>query len=265
MPYCNSDGINIYYEIDGSGPEVVMIHGFSSNLEGGWKQAGMAAALKAENRLIMVDCRGHGKSDKPYEPAMYGAKMLDDIINLMGHLNVEKANFLGYSMGSGVSMNFLLTHPERVKSIVLGGYGADPTAAPRVEAGAERRRDRVEALLIDDPEKITDPEVKAYRIRVEARGGDLKALAAVQMGNLEDPAAEISDPETRLERIRAVSVPLMTVLGSDDGPQGDKSKLAMLVANGCHFQISGRDHLSTVPDPRFHMAVRGFLNYVNRQ
>ena len=263
MPYFRSDGLNIYYEIEGSGSEVVMIHGFSSNLEGGWKQAGMAAALRSENRLIMMDCRGHGKSDKPYEPAMYGASMLNDIINLMDHLNIEKANFLGYSMGSGLSMNTLLTRPERVKSIILGGYGADPTATPTAVAETARRPVRVDALLAEDPEQIADPESKAYRLRVEARGGDLKALAAVQMGNTANPVAKLIDPATRLERIKAISVPLMTVLGSDDGPPGDKSRLAMLVPQGCHFQISGRNHLSTVPDPRFHMAVRGFLMYVN--
>jgi pimeloyl-ACP methyl ester carboxylesterase len=168
-------------------------------------------------------------------------------------------------MGSGLSMNTLLTRPERVKSIILGGYGADPTAAPSAEAEVERRRARVDALLADNPEQITDPELKAYRLRVEGRGGDLKTLAAVQMGNMENPVAKVIDPATRLERIKAISVPLMTVLGSDDGPPGDKSRLAMLVAEGCHFQISGRDHLATVPDPRFHMAVRGFLTYVNSQ
>ena len=65
------------------------------------------------------------------------------------------------------------------------------------------------------------------------------------------------------QRIRSISVPLMTVIGNDDMVRGDKSRLAMMVPNGCHFQIEGKDHLTVVPDPRFHMAVKAFLSYAN--
>lgn len=65
MPFFENDGIKIHYEIEGSGPEVVMIHGFAADLEINWRLPGVADALKAENLLVMMDCRGHGKSDKP--------------------------------------------------------------------------------------------------------------------------------------------------------------------------------------------------------
>ena len=57
----------------------------------------------------------------------------------------------------------------------------------------------------------------------------------------------------------------MTVVGSDDFLPGDKTLFAKLVPKACHFQIQGRDHLTVVPDRKFHMVVKAFLNYVNRK
>ncbi len=262
MPFCKNDGIKIYYEIEGNGPEVIMVHGFASDLGLNWKRPGVADALKAENRLVMMDCRGHGKSDKPKDPKMYGGKMLDDILALMDQLGIEKANFLGYSMGARLCRDLLLIHPERFRSVILGGFVlADPeTAAP----GTAQFEDAVvKALLAESLEEVTDPRGRAFRQFAESSGADLKALAAVRMGSRENQPPELSPRETLLEKIRSIPVPLMTIVGNDDFLPGDKSRMAMLVPNGCHFLIQGKDHLTVVPDPRFHMAIRAFLNYVN--
>jgi len=263
MPFFENDGIKIHYEIEGSGPEVVMIHGFAADLEINWRLPGVADALKAENRLVMMDCRGHGKSDKPTDPALYGAKMLGDITSLMDHLGIERANFLGYSMGSRLFLNLLLTQPERFKSVILGGFVLQDSA--QADSSIVRSDAVANALLANSIEQVTDPVGREFRRFAESTGGDLKALAAVMTGWTENEVAELSDPKTMLERIRSVSIPLMTILGNDDFLPGDKSRMAMLVPNGCHFLIQGKDHLTVVPDPKFRMAVRAFLNYVNRR
>ncbi|TFG21925.1 MAG: alpha/beta hydrolase [Promethearchaeota archaeon] len=100
MPYFDNEGVKIYYEIEGKGPNLVMIHGFAANIEINWKVSNWIKNLKDENRLILIDCRGHGKSDKPTVPAQYGIKMGEDVIKLMAHLSIQKANLFGYSMGS---------------------------------------------------------------------------------------------------------------------------------------------------------------------
>jgi len=263
MPFCENDGIKIHYEIEGNGPEVVMIHGFAADLEINWRLPRVADALKAENRLIMMDCRGHGQSDKPTDPAMYGARMLGDITCLMDHLRIERANFLGYSMGSRLALNLLLLQPERFKSVILGGFVLpDPALA---DPTTERHDTVVKALLADSLEQVADPVGREFRKFAESTGGDLKALAAVMSGWGESEVAELSDPKTMEERICSISVPLMTIVGNDDFLPGDKSRMAMLVPDGCHFLIQGKDHLTVVPDPKFRMAVRAFLNYVNRR
>lgn len=259
MPFLKSgDGLKVHYEVEGTGPDVILVHGFAADLEGNWRQSGVTDALRDENRVVMIDCRGHGKSDKPKDPALYGSKMVDDITCLLDHLGIEKTNFVGYSMGSGLCLNLLLMHPERFKSVILGGFVLpDPGADP----GTQRRNVVAEALLADSMEQVTNPVGREFRRFAEAMGADLKALAAVQLGSTQN--AIMRDPEVIVERLRAVSVPLMTVVGNDDFLPGDKSRMAMMVPNGCHFQIEGKDHLTVVPDPKFRMMIRAFLKHVN--
>lgn len=88
MPYFDNDGIKIYYEIEGEGPPVVFIHGFAGASEGIRNQTNFVENLKDNYRLILIDCRGHGKSDKPHDDSYYGQKMSDDIIQLMEHLSI---------------------------------------------------------------------------------------------------------------------------------------------------------------------------------
>ena len=71
MPYFDNEGIKIYYEIVGEGPPVVLIHGFPANLER-WKETNWVTTLKEDYQLILLDCRGHGKSDKPHDESYYG-------------------------------------------------------------------------------------------------------------------------------------------------------------------------------------------------
>ena len=122
MPYFNNNGVKIYYEIEGTGPDLIMIHGFAAYIDINWRLPNWIKTLKDENRLILMDCRGHGKSDKPTDPAQYGNKMLEDIIKLMDHLSIEKSNFFGYSMGSRLTLYTLINNPERVNCAILGGF-----------------------------------------------------------------------------------------------------------------------------------------------
>ena len=122
MPYFNNDGVKIYYEIEGEGPPVVMIHGFSGDLESGWKETNWVESLRDYYRLILLDCRGHGKSDKPHKDSDYGQKMTNDVIKLMEHLSIEKANIFGYSMGASITFQLIATKPEVIISAILGGF-----------------------------------------------------------------------------------------------------------------------------------------------
>jgi len=85
-----------------------MAHGFAGNLEV-WDD--LMADLSKDHEAVALDCRGHGKSDKPHEPEQYGIEMVNDITRLMGHLQISKAHIVGYSMGGAIVMKMLVEHP----------------------------------------------------------------------------------------------------------------------------------------------------------
>jgi len=129
MPYANNNGVRIHYKVEGTGPPLVLIHGFLADLEY-WRQLGYVEALKSSYRVILIDMRGHGQSDKPHEPAEYGeTQRVGDILAVLDAEGVQRAHVWGYSKG-GID-GFLLAHhaPERVASLITGGIAARSTAS----------------------------------------------------------------------------------------------------------------------------------------
>jgi pimeloyl-ACP methyl ester carboxylesterase len=264
MPYFNNNNIKIYYEIEGEGPDLIMIHGFAANIEINWRIPNWISTLKDDNRLILMDCRGHGKSDKPYDPNKYGGYMKEDILHLMDHLSISKANFFGYSMGGNITLNILLSDPNRVKSAIIGGFIPNPVKPEIIQKAYEPI---IEALKMDNKNEIKNPIAKNFRDFADSTGADLKALAAVMQGNfaVKDESLSFESVAKIKSLFSKVKVPVLSVVGSDDVLLQNKTLIAELMPGACHFQIQGRDHLGTVPDPRFHMMVKAFLKYVNNK
>ncbi|TFG01963.1 MAG: alpha/beta hydrolase [Promethearchaeota archaeon] len=259
MPYFDNEGVKIYYEIEGTGPDLLMIHGFAANIEMNWKISNWIKTLKDENRLILMDCRGHGKSDKPTDPAQYGLKMGEDVIKLMDHLSIQKANLFGYSMGSRITLNLLIREPNRINCAILGGFVIPPSN----KHTTVRYKSVIDALKAESLDQVKDLIGREFRKFAESTGANLNALAAV-MGSYVHQPEDMFTTSGRIKKIlRKISIPLLTVVGSEDFLPGDKALIAKLVPGACHFQIQGRDHLTVVPDPRFHMVVKAFLNFVN--
>src|SRR3712207_504342 len=100
--FFDSNGMRIRYVEQGSGPPVVLIHGFSGSLDTGWVETGVLPKLAADYRVIALDCRGHGQSDKPHDPKSYGRQMSEDVVRLLDHLNISRAHIVGHSMGAGI-------------------------------------------------------------------------------------------------------------------------------------------------------------------
>jgi len=253
MPEFASEAIKIHYEVEGEGPELIMIHGFAASIQDNWRATGWVEALEKENKLILMDCRGHGRSGKPHDRSEYGKKMRDDIVGLMDHLSLTKANFFGYSMGAGLSLALLLDRPDLFRSLIMGG------SVPRTEDGptlATTGNVIPDALLAKSIDEVKDPAGRQFRIFAESTGADLAALAAVSLGMIREPVTK--------EALKGIAVPVMSVVGSNDVLIGNKTAVAEMIPGGTHFQIEGKDHLSVVPDPRFKMVVRAFLNEVNK-
>src|SRR5437016_4213727 len=110
MPTLDVSGVAINYIVEGNGSPVVLIHGFASSLQGNWRGPGIVDALtRSSHRVIALDCRGHGQSGKPHDPAAYnGTAMADDVIALIDHLGVTQTDLIGYSMGGFLAASLLV-------------------------------------------------------------------------------------------------------------------------------------------------------------
>jgi pimeloyl-ACP methyl ester carboxylesterase len=264
MPYFNNGGVQIHYEIEGEGPDLVMIHGFAANIDVNWRQPNWISTLKDDNRLILVDCRGHGKSDKLYDPKQYGMHMREDIIKLMDNLSISKANLFGYSMGGSITLSILLSEPNRVKSAIIGGF------TPMIFK-PELMKQFYEPVIIglkkENKEDIKNPVALNFRNFADSTGEDLNALVAVMEGNFTDGDANLRfDSLNSIKSVfKKVRTPVLSVVGSDDVMISNKAIFAETMPGACHFQIQGRNHLTVVPDERFHVIVKAFLNYINNK
>jgi pimeloyl-ACP methyl ester carboxylesterase len=134
MPHADNQGVRIHYEVEGKGEPLVLQHGLIQSIED-WYEFGYVEALKLGYRLILVDGRGHGQSDKPHDPEAYRLdSWVGDIIAVLEALALPKAHFWGYSMGGWIGFGMVKYAPERVDRLVIGGshpYARDQESARR--------------------------------------------------------------------------------------------------------------------------------------
>ena len=241
----NSAGLRLHYEVHGpdNGTPIVLVHGFASDYQLNWVGTRWQETLTGAGfKVIGLDCRGHGHSDKPHDPAAYRTEiMAADVVRLLDHAGVPKAAYLGYSMGARIGLQVAIDHPGRVTRAVLGGIGT---------AGAIERSDAIaRAFLAGEP--TDDPVAQTFFKFASARPtNDLRALAACIQGLRPN-----ADP-ARLARIRT---PILVVVGDHDQIAHGAPELVELVPTARLVTISGRDHMSTVVAREFKQAALAFL------
>jgi pimeloyl-ACP methyl ester carboxylesterase len=121
MPYANNQGVRIHYQIEGNGPALALQHGFTDSLEN-WYDLVYVNALKQDYRLILVDARGHGASDKSQDPHVHAWQFyVADLIAVLEHLHIPTAHFFGYSMGGSIGFAIAQFAPHRFASSIIGG------------------------------------------------------------------------------------------------------------------------------------------------
>ncbi len=125
MPNFHHGDVEIAYLDEGEGEPILLVHGFASSKNVNWAYPGWVSELKRlGRRVIALDNRGHGESSKLYDSAQYEiAIMASDIIALMDHLDIARADVMGYSLGSRMTAVLALDQPQRLRSIILGGIG----------------------------------------------------------------------------------------------------------------------------------------------
>ena len=246
MQSFKSDGVEIAYVDEGEGDPILLIHGFASNVATNWRDTHWLQTLTAASRrAIAYDNRGHGKSDKLYDPSRYGAPMMaEDARRVLDHLAIGRADVMGYSMGARIAVFLALAHPERVRSLILAGTGINLV---RGMVGTGPLARALEAPRIED---VTNDTARSFRAFAERTGSDRMALAACLRGPRE---------KIRAQDLAKIAVPALIATGSEDVIAGSGRALQDLIPNAQLLDIEGRDHMNVVGDPRFKQGVLDFL------
>jgi pimeloyl-ACP methyl ester carboxylesterase len=242
----SSDGVEIAYFDTGEGDPVLCIHGFASTAHINWTYPGWVDTLtKAGRRVIALDNRGHGDSEKLYDPAAYHTTLMaEDARALLDHLGIAQATVLGYSMGSRITAFLAQRHPDRVKAAIMGGLGIkliDGVGLPETIA---------EALEAPTLEEVTDPQGRMFRAFAMQTKSDRRALAACIRG---------SRNLMSREEAASIACPVLIAVGTRDEIAGPPEPLAAIIPRGEVLAIPDRDHMPAVGDKVFKAGALDFL------
>lgn len=233
MPYVENDGVKIYYETEGTGPPLLLHHGLmSSHIE--FKTTGYTESLGKQYKLILMDARGHGKSDKPYKPESYQMKkMASDVIAVLDDLGVEKAHFFGYSYGGKIGLAILKYFPDRFMSFIIGGMGAiEPDSEEEIQRTQKQingygkgLEERVNGLISYG---LSETDARAF-----VEGIDWKAMTAL---------SSYTEHIGFDEYLPDLSNPCMLYAGTEDHFYQAAKETADLMVDVCFASLPGLDH-----------------------
>jgi pimeloyl-ACP methyl ester carboxylesterase len=247
MPSFNNGAVEIAYLDEGEGEPIVLVHGFASTKNVNWVYPTWVSELrKGGRRVIALDNRGHGESAKLYDPAQYSIPdMAGDVIALMDHLGIARADVMGYSLGGRMTAWLALNRQHRLRSAILGGIGL-----AMIEGGGpgENVARALEAPSLED---VTDPVGRTFRAFADQTRSDRLALAACLRGSRGLMSAE--------EAAR-IAVPVLIAVGTADEVAGSASALGNIIAGSQVLDIPNRDHMRAVGDKVYKAGVADFLS-----
>ena len=254
MPHFHNDDLSLSFLDEGprNGDPVLLIHGFASTMAVNWINPGWVQTLtEAGYRVVALDNRGHGDSDKPHDAAVYTPQaMAGDAAALLDHLGIGRAHVMGYSMGARISAFLAIGHPDRVETLVFGGLGIG------MVEGVGDWDPIADALLAPSLDDVTHPRGRMFRAFADQTGSDRLALAACIRSSrtLVTPA-----------QLSTIAVPVLIGVGTKDDIAGAPQPLADLLPRGEAVDIPGRDHMLAVGDRQFKRAVLDFLSRHGRR
>jgi len=244
----------------GEGPPIVLVHGFTSSLEGNWGQSGWIDFLVAQGRAVVgLDCRGHGRSGKPHNPGAYdGNQMADDVLAVMDAVGLDRADLMGYSMGGRIAVSLMARRRGRFSSVIVGGAGLPPAVSD-----AQTRAAIAAALETDDVSTISLPAALFMREFAESRAHDPQSLAGLD-NDLKALGACYGRYFQQLDQVddaalRQVHVPVLAVVGDGDEALPQAQRLVEAMPDARLVVLPGEDHLTTISAQKYKDAAAAFL------
>jgi len=247
MPSFHNGDVEIAYLDEGEGDPILLVHGFASTRNVNWVYPTWVSELRKNGRrVIALDNRGHGDSGKLYDAAAYEvATMAGDVIALMDHLKLERADVMGYSLGSRMTAVLARQQPQRLRSAIFGGIGIG-----LIEGGGpgENVAAALEAPSLED---VTDPVGRTFRAFADQTRSDRQALAACLRG---------SRRMMTREEAAGIAVPVLIAVGTADEIAGSADALGKIIPGAEVLDIPNRDHMRAVGDRIYKAGVLDFLS-----
>ncbi|MEV0292621.1 alpha/beta fold hydrolase [Nocardia sp. NPDC050710] len=242
------DGLELNYRVwEGEGTPVVLQHGVVADTNANWMSMGVVNALQsAGHQVISLDARGHGRSEKPHDPARYSwDAMAKDVRALYDELGLEEVAQVGYSMGGVISL-LVAAADTRVRRLAVGGIGSGVIDC----GGIDRRVIEVEWLIeaMKDDGAAAPPIAQMFRLLADAVDADRVAIQAVAQALDERPIETLDD----------VTVPALVLAGDNDPFAAEPQRLADALPDGRAVVVPG-DHMMAVMNPGFSAALVDFL------
>jgi pimeloyl-ACP methyl ester carboxylesterase len=237
--FTTKDGVKIHYVTLGKGTPIVLIHGYTGNADGNWFRNGVAQALAKNHQVIALDCRNHGKSDKP-QPG--GPGKADDVVELIDHLKIQKAHFHGYSMGGMIVGQLMAKIPDRFISAGFGGSGiaeVDPEMRAKVPVDKKGR----------DPKE--DEVSRQLRIRRAMDNGATREEAEKQASAPPParPAGLFARPAGPKLDLTTITFTVIAINGEFDGPNAKTHRMQRELKNFKSVVLPGKSHLTAIAFP----------------
>lgn len=263
--YFDSKGVKIRYVTEGSGIPILLVHGWMGDSSMWGNDGAGNTKLKAlpGYQVIAIDCRGHGKSEKPHDPGKYGIEMALDVVRLLDHLKIQKAHMIGYSMGAFVVGNIAATHPERVISAIYGGQapiikGAGSTGSNEVDIFAKAVEDGkglgpyIIAVSPSDKPKPTFEQANAIAKFLYGTK-DVKAFAVA--------GQSLGELAVSAEDLKKCKLPTLFIYGGEESAYVKNSVAAArkLIAGSEEKVIQGSNHITTLGKPEFGATIIKFI------
>jgi pimeloyl-ACP methyl ester carboxylesterase len=246
--FFDSNGVSIRYTDSGRGEPIVLLHGGGASLEM-WTNRGITQDLERDYRVITLDLRGHGKSDKPLNQSAYGLEVARDVIRLLDHLDVGRTHVAGVSLGAFVAARLLAMHPERLLTATLiAGGGVLSAAEIREAEGIWARTERDCLSRLESSATVEREE--------DARECAALGAAAQSMGDLLLSAEEAA----------AIELPTLGIVGSlDTLPLGMRElkrlrpDMKLVIVEGATHGFGPADTRAVVRSPELLRELRALL------
>ena len=255
MPYTDNNGVRIHYHVEGEGTPLVLQHGLTSSILR-WYSFGFVDALKDDYTLLLIDARGHGDSDKPYDAEAYDRKaMASDVIAVLDAENIDRAHYMGYSMGGSIGFGIAESFADRVHSLIIGGMHPYPLDAVGLDAAVERIRTGGMAGYVADMEsggEAISPERKAQLL-----ANDPQSIVGASLGLKNRPDLSYVLP--------TMTMPCLVYAGDADGLHVGAAECVKHMPNVTWVSLPGLDHSQAMERSEMVLPhVREFLKEVGQ-